>query len=98
MKRVPAGLALHDRLGEAAVRDLNDFVEEHHEKGKVAVLDAITERFDHRFNQCATREDMITGFARVEQQMADTKFEILRWSFVFWIGQVATLMLSLLLK
>ena len=41
---------------------------------------------------------MTNGFARVEKQMSDAKVEILRWSFVFWIGQVGALLLSFLLK
>jgi len=93
MKRVPIGLALRDRLGDTAVRDLNDYVEEHVEAGRVDVVKAINERFDYRINACATREDMIVGFARVEKQMADTKTEIIRWSFAFWVAQVAALLL-----
>ena len=94
MKKVPVGLALRDRLGETGVRDVNDYVEEHLESGRVDVVNAVAERLDYRINECAKREDMMVGFARVEKQMADTKFEILRWSFVFWIAQIATVFLS----
>jgi hypothetical protein len=93
MKKVPVGLALRDRLGEIAVRDLNDYVEEHLEAGRVDVVNAISERFDYRINACATREDMIIGFARVEKKMSRTKTEIILWSFAFWISQVAALFL-----
>ena len=89
MKKVPVGLALRDRLGENGVRDLNDYTEEHLEASRVNVVNALTERLDYRINECAKREDMMVGFARVEKQMSDAKFEILRWSFVFWIGQMA---------
>ena len=94
MKKVPVGLALRDRLGENGVRDLNDYVEEHLQSSRVDVVNALTERLDYRLKDCATRDDIV----RLERQMADTKVEILRWSFVFWIGQIATLMVSLLLK
>lgn len=89
--RVPIGLALRDRLGENGVRDLEDHLEKHREAGRVDVVNAVTERLDYRFNECAKRDEMINGFARVEKQMAEMKVEILRWSFVFWIGQVATI-------
>ena len=98
MARVPVGLALRDRLGDNGVHDLKDYLEEHLEAGRVDVVNAITERLDYRINECAKREDMANGFARVEKQMSDTKVEILRWSFVFWIGQVGALLLSFLLK
>jgi hypothetical protein len=87
--RVPVGLALRDRLGENGVRDLEDHLEQHGEAGRVDVVNAISERLDFRINECAKREDMVSGFARVEKQMAEMKVEILRWSFAFWIGQVA---------
>ncbi|MBY0493615.1 MAG: hypothetical protein K2Y23_05330 [Cyanobacteria bacterium] len=69
-------------------------MEEHMESGRAGVVNAITERFDYRINECAKREDMLIGFARLEKLMADTRFEILRWSFVFWIGQIAMLLLK----
>ena len=105
--KVPIGLALRDCLGERGVRDLNDYIEEHRQAWRADVVNAITERLDYRLNECAsrtdmiaTREDMINGFARVAKQMAEMKVEILRWSFLFWIGQVATIaaLLSYMLK
>ena len=85
--RVPIGLALRDRLGENGVRDLEDYLEKHREAGRVDVVNAVSERLDYRINECAKRDDI----ARVEKHMADMKVEIIRWSFVFWIGQVATI-------
>ena len=107
MKKVPVGLALRDRLGETGVRDLDDYTREHGETWRVNVVDAMSERLDsrfstldYRFSECAKREDMIVAFSRVEKQIDANKVEILRWSFVFWIGQVATIavLLSYMLK
>ena len=53
------------------------------------MVNQITERLDFRMNECAKRNEMTDGFARVVNQMADMKVEILRWSFAFWVGQVA---------
>ena len=43
---------------------------------------------------------MTDGFSRVVNQMADMKVEILRWSFAFWVGQVAVMavLLSYMLR
>ena len=96
MTKVPVGLALRDCLGENGVRDLNDYVEEHRSAWRVEVVNAVAERLDYRLKECAKREDI----ARVEKQMSETKVEMLRWSFLFWIGQVATIfaLLSYMLK
>ena len=34
------------------------------------------------------KSDMQEGFARIRQEMATNRFELLKWSFLFWIGQV----------
>ena len=100
MKKVPVGLALRDRLGDNGVRDLNDYLDDHREAWRDDVVNAITERMDYRFKECAKREEMIQAFSRVAQQLAETKVELLRWSFAFWIGEVATIaaLLSYMLK
>jgi hypothetical protein len=41
------------------------------------------------------RQDMASGFASLRQDGADQRFEILKWAFLFWVGQffaVASLM------
>jgi hypothetical protein len=34
------------------------------------------------------KSDMQEGFATIRQEMATNRFELLKWSFLFWIGQV----------
>jgi hypothetical protein len=34
------------------------------------------------------KSDMQGGFATIRQEMATNRFELLKWSFLFWIGQV----------
>jgi hypothetical protein len=45
-----------------------------------------------------TREDMLSGFAALRQEMAqlETRFErrlgdVIKWSFVFWVGAVGAI-------
>ena len=44
---------------------------------------------DLRIEHLASREDLVEGVARLGQEMASLRVELLRWSFAFWIGQVA---------
>lgn len=64
------------------------------------MVNQLTERLDLRMSECAKRNEMTDGFSRIAAQMADTKVEILRWSFAFWVGQVAVIavLLSYMLK
>ena len=92
MPRVPVGLALRDRLGENGVRDLETYIEQHEENRRTDVVNQITERLDFRMNECAKRNEVTDGFSRIVDRMADMKVELLRWSFAFWIGEVAVIM------
>ncbi len=48
-----------------------------------------TDRIDVRIERFALREDLVNGLAAIRQEMAAMRVELLRWSFAFWIGQVA---------
>ena len=42
-----------------------------------------------RLERFALREDLVKGFSEIRAEMAALRVELLRWSFAFWIGQVA---------
>jgi hypothetical protein len=37
------------------------------------------------------RQDMAGGFARLERQVAESRVEVIKWSFLFWTGQCLTI-------
>lgn len=111
MRKIVAGVALRDRLGEHGTRELSEFVEQHSESVRADVVNIFTERLDDTKIVLATQladvkvelADRIAdvkvelsekiGGAKVEltNRLAEMRVELLRWSFVFWIGQVAAL-------
>jgi hypothetical protein len=52
-----------------------------------------SERFEKRVTEAEAglRLEMHQGFAAIRQEMAASHVEWLRWSFLFWIGQVAVM-------
>jgi hypothetical protein len=46
-------------------------------------------RVETHDGDAALRVEMHDGFALVRQEMAGTRAELLKWSFLFWVGQVA---------
>ena len=76
--------ALRERLGIKAAHDLEEFAENLSSHWSESVLQTASERFDNRLalEMGALRLEMRKGFS-------DLRFEVLRWSFLFWIGQVA---------
>ena len=49
-------------------------------------LGHLEERFEQRFNHL---ESLL--IERFERRLADTRVDVLKWSFLFWIGQVAAI-------
>ena len=82
-------VALRERLGEDATRAFYDYIESSSENWRRDVTTVCTERMDLRQEHLASRQDLVEGFARVREEMASLRVELLRWSFAFWIGQVA---------
>ena len=46
------------------------------------------------------RQEMTAGFAALRQEIAETRVELLKWTFVFWVGQLVALagFLAILLR
>ena len=104
---VPA--PVREKLRDAACDGLIMMFAEAHRIGTEqldARMAAVSERFDCRLNEVSERFDRrldeeISSF-RVEmiQRIADLRFDLLKWNFLFWIGQLAALtaILSVMLR
>ena len=57
------------------------------------VLSIAAERFERRLTQevSALRVEMHDGFAALRKEMSNQRAELLKWSFAFWIGQLAAM-------
>lgn len=62
------------KLGEKEAKALTEYVESHVEKS-----------FEKEIYRLATKEDVL----KLDVKLSDTKSEIIKWMFIFWIGQVA---------
>ena len=82
-------VALRERLGEDATHAFYDYIESSSGNWRRDVTTVCTERMDLRLEHLASRQDLVEGFARVREEMANLRVELLRWSFAFWISQVA---------
>lgn len=98
MIRPNLGLRLRDKLGPEASQDLSAAFEE----VENAMLTVATERFEARLAAVASdlRQEMarmdsgirITlaeGLANIRIDLSESRAELIRWSFFFWVGQFA---------
>lgn len=49
----------------------------------------IDKKFEEACKTLATREDLALTKEELTKQIGDTKADLIKWMFIFWIGQVA---------
>lgn len=87
--------ALRTRLGDDATFGLIELMDAERKDWSEGVLSVAADRFERRLTEEITglrvelREALHDGLASVRHEIATTRVEGLKWSFVFWIGQVA---------
>ena len=90
-------VALVDRLGHDATLGLVDLLDAEESRWSERVLNTTTDRFERRLTEeiSALRVDLgrelQAGLAGVRQELATTRVELLKWSFLFWLGQVGAM-------
>ena len=96
---VPVGLQA--RLGPEATGGLLQLLDRSHRQEREDVITACTERFERRLVEevsglriqiahveSTLRQDMAAMGATLRQEMAAGRVEFIKWSFLFWVGQV----------
>jgi hypothetical protein len=100
MAKVVIGVALRDRLGENGARELSEFVERHSEAVRADVvticsgsMNGATAEMSTRLSEAKTELAVTIADVKVAliDRLAELRVELLRWSFVFWVGQVAAM-------
>jgi len=51
---------------------------------------AVKEEFDNKKELLATKEDIANLRGELKSEMANAKTEMIKWMFIFWIGQLAS--------
>ena len=93
--RVPA--AVRTRLGDDATFGLIELLDSDRREWSEHVLSVAADRFERRLTEEISdfreeiREGLRDGLTSVRQEIATTRVEMLTWSFLFWIGQVAAM-------
>jgi hypothetical protein len=84
-------LALAARLGEPAATALVEFSEANNRACMELVISQCTERFERRLavESAALRVEMAHLETGLRGDMAALRAELLKWAFLFWVGQLA---------
>jgi hypothetical protein len=93
--RVPT--ALRARLGDDATFGLIEMLDSDRKEWSEHVLSVAADRFERRLTEevsalrVEVRDALHDGLSSVRQELATTRVETLKWSFLFWVGQVAAM-------
>jgi len=93
--RIPA--ALRTQLGDEATFGLIELLDIERKDWSEQVLRSAGDTFQLRLSEeisglrVEMRNALHDGLTAVRQELSTTRVEMLRWSFVFWIGQVAAI-------
>jgi hypothetical protein len=89
--------ALVERLGNDGAQGLNAFLASTRTEWSDDVLTTAVDRFEHglAIEISALRVDLSRELANlrvdVARDVSALRVELLKWSFLFWVGQVATM-------
>jgi hypothetical protein len=91
--RIPA--ALRAQLGDDATFGLIELLEAERKDWSQQVVSTVADRFERRL-----AEELSRFREQITQELVNTRVDMLKWSFVFWIGQVAAMagLLSFMLR
>ena len=86
-------MALWECLGQEATIGLLELFEAERARWGEQVLSAAADRFERRMTEeiSALRVELHESLAGVRQELANVRVELLKWSFLFWVGQVAAM-------
>lgn len=108
-----AARALKAVLGDEAMGGLQTFVDDSGRKWKDDVLALAAERFDRRLGEeigalrldmakelASVRIEMAKEFAALRVELAAKQVSLVKWSFLFWVGQLVAMtgIMALLLR
>jgi len=81
--------ALRERLGHQGTSDLVDFLGYCRHEWQADMIGIAGERFERRLAEETSklRVEMAQGFAVLRNDLANQRADILKWMFVFWVGQ-----------
>lgn len=74
---------LREKLGEEAVDSLVRLINSAQDEQKNGILEFVEEKFERRLS---------SEISKVNEKIADSKADLIKWMFIFWVGQVAVIL------
>ncbi len=84
---------LREKLGEDGAEALVALINAAGDQTKTDTLTFVEEKFERRLTEETTKLDrrIIEEVAKLEVKISEIKADLIRWMFIFWIGQIGAL-------
>jgi len=94
MTIVSVGKPLREKLGDEAVDSLIELLNKSQEQQKNGILQFVEEKFERRLTEEISKLDvrLTDRITSLDSKISEVKAELIKWMFIFWIGQVAVMM------
>ena len=73
---------LREKLGEAVVQALIEVLNQIEDRTKERAIESVEQRFEKR---------LIEEISKLRVEVHNMRADVVKWMFLFWIGQVATI-------
>ncbi|MFQ5639494.1 MAG: LA_3696 family protein [bacterium] len=87
MPVISVGKPLREKLGDAGVDSLLDLINQSTSELKTDVLKFVEQKFERRLSDEIGK--LRTEFVTIS---SETKTELIKWMFIFWVGQMGVML------
>lgn len=94
MPIVAAPKSLRDKLGDEALESFIQLLNEVEKGARETSVLLVEERFERKLTEVKTdlENKIVEVKADLENKIAGVKIDLIKWMFIFWIGQVGTIL------
>jgi len=84
---------LREKLGEVASDSLIELLNKSSQRLKEDVLAFVEEKFERRLTEEISKvnEKITSEISKVEQKISESQANMIKWMFIFWLGQIGAL-------
>jgi len=85
---------LREKLGSEAVASLIRLISQSQAEQKRDTLEIVEEKFERRLSQEIGKLDVKITETKADlmTQISQTRADLIKWMFIFWVGQVAVIL------